>query len=90
ADVVIAAATAFPAQPLGQDTIRLNGREVPLRPAYGLLTAPLSFLGVPVVTVPVRPSGPLPLGVQLVAPPWREDLAFGVAAYLERAGATSV
>ena len=90
ADVVIAAATAFCAQPLGQDTIRLNGREMPLRPAYGLLTAPLSFLGVPVVTVPIRPRGPLPLGVQLIAPAWREDLAFRAAAYLEREGATSI
>lgn len=90
ADVIVAAATAFCAQPLGQDTIRLNGREMPLRPAYGLLTAPLSFLGVPVITVPIRPLGPLPLGVQLVAPAWREDLAFRVAAYLEREGATSV
>jgi Asp-tRNA(Asn)/Glu-tRNA(Gln) amidotransferase A subunit family amidase len=90
ADVVLAAATAFCAQPLGQDTIRLNGREVPLRPAYGLLTAPLSFLGVPIVTVPIRPSGPLPLGVQVIAAPWREDHAFRVAAYLERAATTSV
>jgi AtzE family amidohydrolase len=90
ADVVVAAATAFPAQPLGQDTIQINGREMPLRPSYGLLTSPLSFLGVPVVTVPVRPSGPLPLGVQLIAPPWREDLAFRVAALLERMGATEV
>ncbi len=90
ADVVIVAATAFCAQPLGQDTIRLNGKEVPLRPAYGLLTAPLSFLGVPVVTVPIRHSGPLPMGVQVVAAPWREDLAFRVAAHLEREGVSSI
>jgi AtzE family amidohydrolase len=89
-DVVVAAATAFPAQPLGRDTIRLNDRELPLRPAYGFFSAPFSFLGVPVVTVPIRPRGPLPLGVQLIAPAWREDLAFRVAAYLEREGATSV
>lgn len=89
-DVVIAAASAFCAMPLGQDTIELAGVEMPLRPTYGLLTAPLSFLGVPVVTVPIRPSGPLPLGVQVIAPPWREDLAFRVAAELERQGATSV
>jgi aspartyl-tRNA(Asn)/glutamyl-tRNA(Gln) amidotransferase subunit A len=90
ADVVIAAATAFVAQPLGQDAIQLNGKQVPLRPAYGLLTAPLSFLGVPVVTVPMKHKGPLPMGVQVIAAPWREDLAFRVAAQLERAGATSV
>jgi len=89
ADVVIAAATAFGAMPLGQDTIRLGGRDMPLRPAYGLLVAPLSFIGVPVISVPVRPAGRMPLGVQLIAAPWREDHAFRVAAHLERQGAVS-
>ncbi len=90
ADVLIAAATAFSATPIGQDTIRLNGRDLPLRASLGLLTAPLSFIGVPVVTVPVRRAGKLPIGVQLIAAPWREDLVLRVAAYLEREGASSV
>ena len=89
-DVLIAAATPFCATPIGQDTIRLNGQDLPLRPSLGLLTAPLSFIGVPVVTVPVRRAGALPIGVQLIAAPWREDRAFRVAAYLEREGASSV
>jgi aspartyl-tRNA(Asn)/glutamyl-tRNA(Gln) amidotransferase subunit A len=38
----------------------------------------------------MRPSGPLPLGVQLIAPPWREDLAFRIAAHLEREGAAAL
>lgn len=90
ADVLIAAATAFSATPIGQDTISLDGRELPLRPSLGLLTAPLSFIGVPVVSVPVRRSAGLPLGVQVIAAPWREDHAFRVAAHLEREGAASV
>jgi AtzE family amidohydrolase len=90
ADVLIASATAFCATPIGQDTIRLNGQDLPLRPSLGLLTAPLSFIGVPVVTVPVRRPGALPIGVQLIAAPWREDRAFRVAAYLEREGASSM
>lgn len=85
ADVLIAAATPFAATPIGQDSIRLNGRELPLRPSLGLLTAPLSFIGVPVVTVPVPRAGALPIGVQIIAAPWREDLAFRVAAQLEKA-----
>jgi Asp-tRNA(Asn)/Glu-tRNA(Gln) amidotransferase A subunit family amidase len=88
-DVLIAAATLFSATPIGQDTIRLDGRDMPLRPSLGLLTAPLSFIGVPVVTVPVRRAGALPIGVQLIAAPWREDQAFRVAAYVEREGASS-
>jgi len=34
-----------------------------------LLTAPFSFLGVPVVTVPMRHAGPLPMGVQVIDQP---------------------
>ena len=86
-DVLIAAATPFCATPIGQDTIRLNGQDLPLRPSLGLLTAAPSFVGVPVVSVPVRRAGALPIGVQVIAAPWREDQAFRVAAYLEREGA---
>jgi Asp-tRNA(Asn)/Glu-tRNA(Gln) amidotransferase A subunit family amidase len=42
-----------------------------------------------VCTVPVwsdDPREPLPMGVQIIAPAWREDLALQVAAWLERAG----
>lgn len=90
ADVLIAAATAFSATPIGQDSIRLNGQDLPLRPSLGLLTAPLSFIGVPVVSVPMRRKGALPIGVQVIAAPWCEDHAFRVAAHLEREGAASV
>jgi aspartyl-tRNA(Asn)/glutamyl-tRNA(Gln) amidotransferase subunit A len=84
-DVLIAAATPFPAPLLGQATIRLGGEEVPTRPNIGVLTQPLSFAGIPIVAVPVRRAG-LPIGVQIVTPPWREDLALQVAARLERDG----
>ena len=52
----------------------------------GLLTQPISFIGLPVVTVPVVRTGKLPLGLQIIAAPWREADAFRVAAALERAG----
>jgi 1-carboxybiuret hydrolase len=39
-----------------------------------------------VVNVPVWPDAGLPLGVQIIAAPWREDAAFRVARFLERAG----
>ena len=52
----------------------------------GLLTQPLSFVGLPVVSVPVARPGSLPIGVQLIAAPWREDLALRAAAFLEREG----
>ena len=82
-DIVIAPSTPFPATPIGTDTIEINGREVPFRPNVGVLTQPVSFIGLPVVAAPVTRPGKLPLGVQLIAAPWREDLAMRVAAHLE-------
>ena len=47
-----------------------------------LLTAPLSFIGLPVVVVPVRRTGAMPVGVQVIARPFAEADAFRVAAAL--------
>jgi AtzE family amidohydrolase len=85
-DVLIAPATPCTAPRLGQAMLRLGDRDVPLRPNIGIYTQPLSFIGLPIVTVPVASAGALPIGVQIVAPAWREDIALRVAAYLEREG----
>ncbi|MBO9134709.1 MULTISPECIES: amidase [Rhizobium] len=54
--------------------------------AMTAFTRPFSYLGLPVVTVPVSMSaGGLPIALQIVARPWREDLAASVALRLERA-----
>jgi aspartyl-tRNA(Asn)/glutamyl-tRNA(Gln) amidotransferase subunit A len=58
---------------------------MPLRPNIGVYTQPISFVGLPVVAVPI-PIAPMPVGVQIIAAPWREDLALLVARHLERAG----
>jgi aspartyl-tRNA(Asn)/glutamyl-tRNA(Gln) amidotransferase subunit A len=48
-------------------------------------TRPFSYLGLPVVTLPGgRSQDGLPVGLQIVAAPWREDLAASVAIHLER------
>ena len=53
----------------------------------GLLTQPLSCIGLPVCAVPVWGAhASLPIGVQIIAAPWREDLALRAAAVLEAAG----
>jgi aspartyl-tRNA(Asn)/glutamyl-tRNA(Gln) amidotransferase subunit A len=50
------------------------------------LTRPFSYLGLPVVTVPVGVSAQgLPVALQIIARPWREDLAASVALHLEQA-----
>ena len=85
-DVLLAPATPCTAPSRGQRTLRLGDAEVPLRPNLGLFTQPLSFIGLPVVAVPVPCEGGLPIGVQVVAAPWREEDAIRVAAALERTG----
>ena len=87
-DVLLAPATPVQATPIGAEQFELNGVMVPARPSLGLLSQPISFAGCPVVTVPLWPRGlqALPIGVQVIAAPWREDLALRVARTLEAAG----
>jgi AtzE family amidohydrolase len=84
-DVILAPATPCTAPLIGQQTFLLDGVELPVRANLGIYTQPISFIGLPVVAVPV-PLKPLPIGVQIIAAPWREDAALKVARALERAG----
>ena len=88
-DVVIADATPWPAFRIENETADLNGATIAAGPNTGMLTQPLSFIGVPVLVVPVRLPGSLPAGVQLIVAPWREEALFRVAARLESIGVTS-
>ncbi len=84
-DVIIAPATPCVAPKLGQVTFMLDGVELPVRANIGIHTQPISFIGLPVVAVPI-PLQPMPIGVQIIAAPWREDIALRVAHALERMG----
>jgi AtzE family amidohydrolase len=85
-DLLLAPATPFAAQPIGQSHIELNGESVLIRAVAGMFAQPISFIGLPVLTVPITNLGGLPVGVQLIAAPWREDRLFAAAAWLERLG----
>ncbi|GAB4059729.1 AtzE family amidohydrolase [Uliginosibacterium sediminicola] len=87
-DVLVAPATPCVATEIGQAWIDLPGGRVPTRPSIGLMTQPISFIGLPVVAVPLPTAGGLPIGVQLIAAPGREDLALAAAAALEAGGNT--
>lgn len=87
-DVLIAPSTPCTAPKLGQVNFNLDGIELPVRANIGIHTQPISFIGLPVVAVPV-PLEPLPIGVQIIAAPWREDIALRVAHALERMGVVS-
>ena len=89
-DVLIAPATPCTAPTIGTEWLEINGQRLPARASMGLLTQPVSCIGLPVCTVTVWGAHPtLPLGVQLIAAPWREDLALRVAAELESQGLCS-
>jgi AtzE family amidohydrolase len=86
-DILVAPATPSAATPIGQDSLVVDGQSIPLRPSFGVFTQPISFIGLPVLAVPVQDAmGGLPAGVQLIAAPWAEATLFRAAAHLERAG----
>jgi AtzE family amidohydrolase len=86
-DVIIAPATPVSATPIGAESITIAGETMPVRPNLGIFTQPISFIGLPVVAVPIHRPGCMPIGVQVIAAPWREDLCLRVAAVLEASGA---
>ncbi|HTR13312.1 MAG TPA: AtzE family amidohydrolase [Roseiarcus sp.] len=86
-DILLAPATPCRAPRIGQKTIVLDGKEMLARPNIGLFTQPISFIGLPVVAAPLWTEGEkLPIAVQIIAPPWREDLALRAARVLEEEG----
>ena len=89
-DVLIAPATPVVAPLIGSEWMEVNGRRLPARPSLGLLTQPISCIGLPVCAAPVWGTHAalphLPIGVQIIAAPWREDHVLRVAHALEQAG----
>jgi AtzE family amidohydrolase len=85
-DLLIAPATPRVATEIGAERMVINSVELPVRPNLGLLTQPISFIGLPVAAAPLWSAGGLPLAVQLIAPPWREDICLRAARALEQSG----
>ena len=88
-DVILAPASPRSATPIGATSVNVKGHDMVPRAYMGMLTQPISFIGLPTITVPFIRKGHMPLGVQVIAPPWREDLCFRVAHALEKAGVAS-
>ncbi len=85
-DVLLAPTTPCVAPSLDQETMVIDGREVLVRPHLGLYTQPLSFIGLPVLSVPIPQPQGLPVGVQIIAAPYQEAKILRVAAFLEAQG----
>jgi AtzE family amidohydrolase len=85
-DAILLPATPCRALALGQKSFAFEGASLPARANIGLYTQPISFIGLPVVAVPVWLDDGLPIAVQIVTAPWREDQALRIAGALEAAG----
>ena len=89
-DVVLAPATPCTAPVIGTEWLDIAGMKLPARASMGLLTQPVSCIGLPVVSAPIWGTDPeaphLPIGIQIIAAPWREDLCLRVAHALQAAG----
>jgi AtzE family amidohydrolase len=88
-DVILAPATPCAAIKIGQETMFLDGEEIATRPNIGIYTQPISFIGLPVVTVPVHKPGHMPRGVQLIGAPYSEAKLLRVAWELQSIGVVS-
>lgn len=85
-DIILAPATPCAAIEIGQNTITLDGETVPSRPNIGIFTQPISFVGLPVVSVPIHRPGKMPMGVQIIGAPFQEVSILRIAWELERLG----
>ncbi|MEZ2232170.1 AtzE family amidohydrolase [Microcoleus sp.] len=88
-DIILAPATPMAAPLIGVEKMVIAGQEILVRPNLGLFTQPLSFIGLPVLCVPVQRPGALPLGVQIIGAPYSEAVILRVAAVLEAQGIVS-
>jgi len=87
-DVLIAPATPCSAITIGQQTLTIQGESLPAKASMGMLTQPISFLGLPVCTVPLATRSGLPIGLQLIARPFNEEAVLRTAWALEQQGIT--
>ena len=82
-DIILAPTTPCAATKIGQKIMTIAGAEILIRPHLGRFTQPLSFIGLPVLSIPIKQSASLPLGVQIIAAPQNEFLIMRVAGVLE-------
>ncbi len=81
--LVLCPVSGEPPFPQGLDVAGQQGFDSVYRAQQTLLATPL--LGLPSVSVPTGLDGGLPMGVQIIAPRWREDLCLDAAEVIEAA-----
>lgn len=75
---------------IGQDIIRLNGKDVSFLDHIIRFTGVGNLTGLPALSLPCGQCDGLPVGLQIMGPAFREDLVLHVAYALEQANIMSV
>jgi aspartyl-tRNA(Asn)/glutamyl-tRNA(Gln) amidotransferase subunit A len=82
-DIILTPTIPCVAPPLGTEKMIIDGQEVLIRPNLGRFTQPFSFIGLPTLSLPMKRPSQLPLSLQIIAAPDREDLILRVAKVIE-------
>lgn len=85
-DVLLAPSAPCVAPLVDEPMMVVDGQSVPARANLGMMTQPLSFIGLPVIAAPLPRGNALPLGIQIVGRPGSEATLFAFAARLEEMG----
>ena len=87
-DVLVSPATPWAATPIGEREVELRGKNLNVQRGLGSMTMPFSLIGLPVAVAPGPVNG-LPIGVQFISAPWREDLVLRAATAVGSIGVVS-
>ena len=86
-DCLITPTTPTTAPRVGQSTVRLGGKEEDVRLATTRLVRGMNLLGLPALSMPCGlATNGLPVGLQIIGPPFDEAVILRVAAALEDGG----
>lgn len=86
-DCLLVPTTPNTAPRVGQDTVKLAGREEDVRLATTRLVRSMNLLGLPALSMPCGLSADgLPVGLQIVGPPFDEATVLRIGAALEDGG----
>ena len=89
-DCLFTPTTPNPAPRIGQTEIEVGGRTEDARLASTRLVRGINVLGVPALSIPCGTTDAgLPVGLQIIGPPFREDLVLRAGAALEDAGGSA-
>jgi aspartyl-tRNA(Asn)/glutamyl-tRNA(Gln) amidotransferase subunit A len=83
-DVLVAPAMPIVAPRIGEETVEIDGVQVPYRLSFIPFNSPWSFLGLPVASVPAGFVDGLPVGLAIVSPRLAEGLVLRVAHRLQQ------